>query len=65
MYRFDKSQWPIVVVVHDATHTDDDFDQYLRELEALLAREERYVYVDVMPPSMELPPFPRIKRLIS
>lgn len=65
MYRFDKSQWPIVVVVHDSAHTDEDFDQYLRELEGLLESGERYAYVEVMPPSMELPPFPRIKRFIS
>jgi hypothetical protein len=65
MYRFDKSQWPIVVVVHDSAHTDEDFDQYLRELEALLESGERYAYVEVMPASMELPPFPRIKRFIS
>lgn len=65
MYRFDKSQWPIVVVVHDSSHTDEDFDQYLRELEELLASGERYAYVDVMPPAMTLPPFPRIKRLIG
>lgn len=65
MYRFDKSQWPIVIVVHDATHTDEEFDAYLRELEALIKSGERYAYIDVMPSTMELPPFPRIKRFIS
>ncbi|HMJ15080.1 MAG TPA: hypothetical protein VK524_26885 [Polyangiaceae bacterium] len=65
MYRFDKSQWPIVIVTHDSSHTDEDFDAYLRGLEGLFTSGERYAYVDVMPASMTLPPFARIKRFIS
>jgi hypothetical protein len=65
MYRFDLTRWPIVLVDQGPSHTDAEFDAYLRQLEALYLRRERFVYVDVMPATMSLPPLGRIKRLIG
>lgn len=46
MYRFDFDRWPIVVVEQRGTHTDAEFEGYLKNLERLIRTGGPYAMVD-------------------
>jgi hypothetical protein len=62
MYRFRLDRYPIVVVEQSRSHTDAEFDRYLRALERLIDTGGPYAMIDVFPENVSVPDMTRIKR---